>query len=242
MLRLLAERTGPLGLVEIAQSLGLAKGTAHGILRTLHGVGFVEQDSGTGKYQLGTALLDLGRGRLDGNELRARALNWADALAARCGEAVYVGTCIRSQVLLVHHVFRPDGSPQTLAVGTTLPAHACALGKVLLAFDAVAAERLLQQQPQPYTRFTVTDQRRLLQQLAQVRASGWGAEIEELRVGEAAVAAPIRAFGGLVVGAIAVSGPVERLCDRSRRPQPDHVSRVREAAHAVSRELGAARW
>ena len=72
--------------------MGLASGTAHGILRTLQLVGFVEQDKESGKYQLGAALLHLGTSYLDVNELRSRAINWADPLAARSGEAVRLGT------------------------------------------------------------------------------------------------------------------------------------------------------
>ncbi|MGV9574815.1 helix-turn-helix domain-containing protein, partial [Streptomyces nigra] len=60
ILRLLAGGSRRLGLGEVASSLGLAKGTAHGILRTLQHVDFVEQDPATGKYQLGAALLHLG--------------------------------------------------------------------------------------------------------------------------------------------------------------------------------------
>ena len=75
----------------------------------------------------------MGSSYLDGNELRARALNWSDALAARTQEAVRIGTLHDSQVLIVHHVFRPDDTFQTLDVGSLLPAHATALGKILLA-------------------------------------------------------------------------------------------------------------
>ena len=92
ILRLLARGSGRLGVGEIATSLGLAKGTTHGILRTLQRVGFVEQDQSSGKYQLGATLLHLGTSYLDVNELRSRAINWADALASRSGEAVRIGT------------------------------------------------------------------------------------------------------------------------------------------------------
>ena len=47
------------GVGEIANSLGLARGTAHGIIRTLERVGFLEQDEESGKYQLGAALLSV---------------------------------------------------------------------------------------------------------------------------------------------------------------------------------------
>ena len=105
-------------------------------------VGFVEQDPESGKYQLGAALLHMGSSYLDGNELRTRALNWSDSLATRSGESVRIGTLHEGQVLVVHHVFRPDDSRQALEVGALLPAHASALGKVLLAANRYAATEL----------------------------------------------------------------------------------------------------
>ncbi|WP_329241044.1 IclR family transcriptional regulator [Actinoallomurus sp. NBC_01490] len=239
ILRLLARGSGRLGVSEIAGSLGLARGTAHGILRTLQGVGFVEQDEETGKYRLGAALLHLGTSYLDVNELRSRAINWADALAARSGEAVRIGTPLDGKVLVVHHVFRPDDTLQTLDVGALLPAHATALGKVLLAYGAAAA---LHGELEPFTRRTTTVPRELARMLAEVRDMGWAAEVEEMTVGEAGVAAPIRGQGGLVVGAMGITGAVERICGPGGRPKPTLVTGVRDAARAVSRDLGASRW
>ncbi|MEU2065150.1 IclR family transcriptional regulator [Streptomyces sp. NPDC013455] len=238
ILRLLAGGPRRLGLGEVAASLGLAKGTAHGILRTLQHVDFVEQDAATGKYQLGAALLHLGTSYLDVNELRSRSLNWADALAARSGEAVRLGTPLEGKVLIVHHVFRPDDTFQTLDVGSLLPLHASSLGKVLLAFGTATVEG----RPEAYTRHTLVDPERLGRALAAVRDVGWAAEIQEMSMGEAGLAAPIRGHGGLVVGAIGLSGPVERICDSQGQARPHLVHLIREAARAISRDLGAARW
>lgn len=241
ILRLLARGSGRLGLGEIAASLDLAKGTAHGILRTLQGVGFVEQDAPTGKYQLGAALLHLGTSYLDVNELRSRAINWADALAARGGEAVRIGTPLEGNVMVVHHVFRPDDTLQTLDVGTLLPLHATALGKVLLAYDADLAAETQRSELPSLTRRTIVNAAALTRALAQVREQGWAGEAEEFMPGEAGIAAPIRSYGGLVVGAIGITGAVERLCDGRLRPKSELVTHVRNAAHAVSRDLGAGR-
>lgn len=93
MLRLLAGGERRLGLSDISSSLGLAKGTAHGILRTLQHEGFVEQDSASGRYQLGAELLRLGNSYLDVHELRARALVWTDDLARSSGESVHWACC-----------------------------------------------------------------------------------------------------------------------------------------------------
>ncbi len=237
ILRLLARGSGRLGVGEIAESLELAKGTAHGILRTLQGVGFVEQDRDSGKYQLGAALLHLGTSYLDVNELRSRAINWADALAARSGEAVRIGAPLEGRVLVVHHVFRPDDSLQTLDVGTLLPLHATALGKVLLAYDTT-----LKATPESYTRRTLVTQTAIKRACAKVREAGWAVENGEMISSEAGIAAPIRGHGGIVVGAIGVSGAVERICEPDGGPSPRLLGHVRDAARAVSRDLGASRW
>jgi DNA-binding IclR family transcriptional regulator len=245
ILRLLARGPGRLGVGEIASSLELAKGTAHGILRTLQGVGFVEQDSESGKYQLGAALLHLGTSYLDVNELRSRAINWSDALAARSGEAVRIGTPLEGRVLVVHHVFRPDDTLQTLDVGSLLPLHATALGKVLLSYDLSSdtdLTTLRRGELESFTRRTLVTPAALTSALTQVREAGWAAEVEEYLVGQAGIAAPIRGHGGLVVGAIGISGPTERMLDGKGRPDPKLVIYVRDAARAVSRDLGAARW
>ncbi|ASN22760.1 IclR family transcriptional regulator [Streptomyces pluripotens] len=242
ILRLLAGGPRRLGLGEVAASLGLAKGTAHGILRTLQHVDFVEQDATTGKYQLGAALLHLGTSYLDVNELRSRSLNWADALAARSGEAVRLGTPLEGSVLIVHHVFRPDDTFQTLDVGSLLPLHASSLGKVLLAYGAATVDSALESGLEAYTRHTLVDPKQLARALAEVREFGWAAENQEMSMGEAGLAAPIRGHGGLVVGAVGLSGPVERICDSQGQPRPNLITLIREASRAISRDLGAARW
>jgi DNA-binding IclR family transcriptional regulator len=242
VLRLLARGPGRLGVVDVAESLGLAKGTAHGILRTLTGVGFVEQDGATSKYQLGAALLHLGTSYLDVNELRSRAINWADALASRSGEAVRIGTLLEGRALVVHHVFRPDDSLQTLEVGSLLPPHACAIGKVLLAYDTLASAAATESGLESYTRRTLVTAVDLDRALAQTRERGWASEVEEFIVGVAGVAAPILGHGGLVVGSIGVTGSIERVCDHGGMPRPLLVTQLQDAARAISRDLGANRW
>ncbi|MEU4744335.1 IclR family transcriptional regulator [Actinosynnema sp. NPDC023658] len=240
VLRLLASGARRMGVAELARALDLPKPTVHGILRTLQLVGFVEQSPDTGKYQLGAALFHIGSSYLDGNELRTRALNWSDSLASRSMESVRIGTLHENQVLVVHHVFRPDNSRQVLEVGALLPSHASALGKVLLANDPVG---LTDDEPlKAYTAATITDPDVLGDALEQVRQRGWAADVEELVEGEVSLAAPIRDRRAVTVGAVGISGPVERLCDADKQPRTDLVSYVREAARSISRELGAIPW
>jgi DNA-binding IclR family transcriptional regulator len=241
ILRLLSGRARRLGVVDIAGELGLSKGTVHGLLRTLAHEGFIEQDSESGKYQLGPALLHMGSSYLDGNELRTRALNWSDSLATRTGEAVRIGTLHEGRVLIVHHVFKPDDSLQTLDVGSLLPAHASALGKVLLAQHPYLARELAAAGLEAFTDATITDPERLERELRRVRARGWASDVGELVPGQVSYAAPINDRRELTVGAMGIFGPPERLL-AARQPRGDMLAYLREGARAVSRELGAIPW
>ena len=235
VLRLLAAAPNGLGVADLGNALGLAKTTVHGILKTLHQVGFVEQEASGAHYRLSDAFGRLGETYLDPNELRSRAINWADSLASRSGEVVRVGRLVEGKVVVVHHVFRPDDSDQDLDVGTTLPPHACALGKAVLAFDASGAARPAKLDA--YTTRTITEPARLAEELIAVRAKGWAGEFEEQTVELAGIAAPIRGLGGLVVGAVGLTGRIERICDSRLRHRTDLVTMVRATAEAIGRDL-----
>src|SRR5205085_3407309 len=133
ILKALTGGPGRLGVSELSDRLGLAKTTVHGLLRTLHDHGLVEQHPDSDKYQLGPQLLRLSNRYLDLNELRARSLAWSELLSMRAGESVRVGVPYGDGVLVVHHVFRPDTSLQILEVRAVLPMHATSLGTALLA-------------------------------------------------------------------------------------------------------------
>lgn len=241
MLRLLAGGERRLGLSDIASSLDLAKGTAHGILRTLQAEGFVEQDPASGRYQLGAELLRLGNSYLDVHELRARALVWTDDLARSSGESVHLGVLHQQGVLVMHHVFRPDDSRQVLEVGAMQPLHSTALGKVLSAYDPVAHSEVIENDRKAFTPRTVTELAEFESMLDHTRARGWAVDVEETWEGIAAVAAPIHDRRRMPVGAVAITGAVERVCAAGEL-RSELVAAVRDCARAVSRDLGAGRF
>ena len=241
ILRALGTGTSRMGVTEIAERLGLAKGTCYGLLRTLEQQELVEQEPETGKYRLGPMMLQLGNAFLDNHELRGRSLLWADSLASRVGESVRVGVLNGSNVLIVHHVFRPDNSVQILEVGASIPWHACALGKAIVAYLEPAAKAALLAGPlTPLTGRTITDAQALSLELDDVVASGAATEDQEAIVGEAEVAAAVFGHLGYPSGAIGVAGSVDRLMSGDQ-PLPAIVGAVRETARGLSRDMGAGR-
>jgi DNA-binding IclR family transcriptional regulator len=238
ILRLLAEDDEPIGLSQIASALGLAKGTVHGIVRTLEEVGFVDQVYANGPYRVATEVFRLGWTKLDPNELRSKALNWTDALAARSGESARVAAFRGGRAEVAHHVFRADGGTQVLVTGSVVPLHASALGKVLLAFDPGAARSVVNQDLPALTSRTITGKVVLQRELAVIRDLGWAGSVGEVDQGVAGIAAPIRDRGGYVVAVVGIEGSIDRICDEKLRPRPALITQVVRAGRAISRELG----
>ena len=185
-------------------------------------------------------MLQLGNAFLDNHELRGRSLLWADSLASRVGESVRVGVMNGPTVLIVHHVFRPDNSVQILEVGASIPWHACALGKAIVAYLEPAQRAALLEEPLPtLTGRTLTDPKEISTVLQDVVARGLALEDQEAIVGEAEIAAPVFDHRGLPVGSIGVAGAVDRLMPNG--PATAIEAAVRETARGLSRDMGAGR-
>ncbi|MGF1647094.1 MAG: IclR family transcriptional regulator [Kineosporiaceae bacterium] len=244
--RVLASLQGSrhLGITEIAERLRLSPSTAHGIVRTLAAHGLVVQEPGGKRYMLGPALVRLSSVYLDTHEVRGRSLPWMEDLARSTGLAVRLGVELLDEVMILHHVARPDGSRQMPETGISLPVHACALGKVLLSGHPEAARALLGRDPlRSLTGDTVTDPQAVLAGLPEIAARGLATERDEVVVGESALASPVVDRTGAVVAALGLVVPSAQWPEGPSDPRLDEwTGALRGAARAVSRELGATHW
>ncbi|MBC7630079.1 IclR family transcriptional regulator [Aeromicrobium sp.] len=236
VLRILGGAGRPLRLSEIADALDLPKPTVFGIVRTLRDVGFVHQDRSTSEYSLGDGVRNLHESGLDPHDLRSHAMSWTDALASRTHLEVHIGVPDPGGARIVHHVFRPDDSTQQLRVGEVLPFHASAMGKVMLGFVAgtPTRARVLDR----YTQRTLVNRSALDADMHGVRERGWASERGELLPEVGAVAVPLRGYGGIGVGALAVVGPLERVFRHAGPPLADIVDATVDTAVSISRSLG----
>ena len=226
-----------LGVSELGSRLGLPPSTVHGIVKSLQVHGLVVQEPHGQRYMLGPTLLQLSNVYLDTLDVRARAMRWTADLSERTGLAVRLGAQFFDEVIVIHHEPRPDGSRQMPETGLTIPAHASALGKVLLAYRPAFRERVLAATLRSLTAETLVDPDALARSLAEVARTGHALENEEAVLGEASVAAAIADRDGEAVAAVAVVFPAG-----GEPVDPKVLTLLRECARNVSRELGATSW
>ena len=90
LLERLALHPRGMGLVELADSVGLHKSTAHRLLSSLTALGYVVKDSGTGRYRLTYKLLTLSNGILEDMDVLSAAKPHLDRLSEETGEIVHL--------------------------------------------------------------------------------------------------------------------------------------------------------
>lgn len=247
LLRLLAAGGArPLG--DLSAALNLSKSTVHGILRTLVDVGFVEQDGATGGYLLAGEIADTRLKPMDINEMRSRATNWVDALAAKTRLAtrlVVLPSAPYAEItagVTAHHVFSASRMPQQVEIGEPVNLAATAEGKVLLAFSPIGAKVLAGLHPRAATNHTITGVQGLRTAVAEVRARGFGVDQGESAVDVAGIAVPVRSHGGVVVASLGVRGTFDQVLTTRHEARPELVLALAEAARGTSHALMAKRW
>ncbi len=224
-------------MTDLAKKLGLGKSSVYRLLATLARRGYVEKNSQSERYRLTYRLFAVGSPAADRFGLREVAQPVMQRLAAETGETVNLGVLDGTRVVNLHRVESRHLLRMHLDVGGGAPAHATALGKVLLAAlePGEVARRLRDRRLERLTPRTIGDRRTLGTALARVREQGFAIDDEECSVGLRCVAAPILDHRGSVVAALSVSGPSPRLPDQLLSRMPESV---RSAAREISQRLG----
>jgi IclR family transcriptional regulator, KDG regulon repressor len=238
-IRLLSSFSGEedeLAITTLSQRLGLAKSTVHRLASTLTSAGFLEQNGQNGRYRLGVALFELGalvRRRMDvANEARPHLRE----LLEKTGETVQLGIVDHYSVLYVYEMESRRAIRMAAAVGARVPLHCTAVGKVLLAFQpADYIKDTLARGLTAFTDKTVTRREAVLELLQEARSRDYAIDDEESEVGMRGVAAPVHDSSGLVVSAVGLAGPIQRLTKKDLRA---FVPQVVSTADAVSARLG----
>jgi DNA-binding IclR family transcriptional regulator len=222
---------------ELAQLTGLGQSTVSRLVGALESLGFLIQDSRSGLYRPGPAVVSLASVALNQSVVHQQARQIAQDLAQSIGLGANVSERQGSQLFYLCH-FEGRQAPRSFTlVGRSGPLHATAMGKALLFdYSAAAITHLLGAEFPRYTPKTICRASDLHAAIAQARSQGYATEVEELAFGRACVAAPVRDRSGKIVAALSVSGSLSAMDLGARQGQLG--TKVIEQADQISVQLG----
>ena len=225
----------PQGLTvsEISERLGLARSSAHGLVRTLHSRGYLTENGGR-RFHLGARLIQLGLNVVDGLELRTAARAPLERLVAETSDTALLVVPDHGDLLYVDKVVSDSRDVRTdPRVSSRRPLHCSSLGKALLAamddesvlrvIEAVGLERA--------TEFSIVEPDELLADLAATRERGYAIDRQEAVLGVWCVGAPVRDHTGRSLAAISLS-TIKEFFD-PRRTGPRVAATAVEISHAM---------
>jgi DNA-binding IclR family transcriptional regulator len=181
VLEAIAVKSGRVTLPELARELGIPKSSLYGILKTLAKRQWVESDETGTRFGLGLRALLIGVSFIESDDVVAQVAPVLDWLSAESGgEAVHLGRLDGPNIVYLAKRESKHALRMYSAVGRRLPAHATALGKVLLAQRTDKEVISLLNWPLgKLTESTITRRDALLKDLKQVRERGYAEDREE---------------------------------------------------------------
>ena len=229
-----------LTIAEAAVRTRLSRAVARRYLLTLEKLGYVARDGAL--FSPTPRLLDLGHSYLSTLSVADVAPPFLERVVALVDQSSSVAVLDSWECLYVARVPGRRVIATTPVVGSRVPAHATALGKVLLShLEPAELDAYFESiQLQRYTLRTICDEPRLRKALRDVRACGWACADEEYNVGLRTIAAPIVDRSGRVNAAIDVAGAVSVV---SMQEMLDvYLPVLKHAASSVSRSAGRRGW
>ena len=233
LLDVLAAHPEPLGLKQVAQYTGLHPSTAHRILSAMAGGRLVDRIE-PGSYRLGMRLLDLGnlvRSRIGVREL---ALPVMRELHAQTGETVNLSVRHDDEIVYVERTSSGRSAMRVVhVIGARAALHITAAGKLFLLEDGFARLREYAKRTglAPHTKNTIANAALLERDLERIQRQGWATDNEEAELGVRCVAAGVRDDAGLLIAALSLSTPADRM-------KPTWGPLVKESAERIAHAIG----
>ncbi|MBN6038907.1 IclR family transcriptional regulator [Amycolatopsis sp. 195334CR] len=223
VLKELAKYADGVELDELTRVIGSPKPTVHRALGALRRAGLAEQDP-RGRYLLGDEFLRMAFAHHEERPDHVRVQPVLEALAERFGETAHYAVLDGTEVVYRAKVDPPSGAVRlTSTVGGRNPAHATAVGKLLLSYELDTREAVeawlddrVPARPTARTRCTAAE---LHAELVLARERGYAEDDQECEVGVNCLAVPVRATapsmpsGAVSVSALAYRTPLPVLAD-----------------------------
>jgi DNA-binding IclR family transcriptional regulator len=228
-----------LGVTELSKRLGLHKNNVFRLLATLESRGYIEQNKANENYRLGPKTLQIGSIFIEQRECRRQARPILESLMSSSGETAVVAVLRGDKVIYMDSVETNRPVRAVSRIGSMLPAHCTAVGKVLLApLSPVEIEQLYPEISLPgLTDNSIKTRSGLIQELKRTAEKGYALENEECDPEVRGIAVPAKDFSKSVIAAVGIVAPASRLTDE-RLEKNGIISLLLESGKALSAKLG----
>jgi IclR family transcriptional regulator, KDG regulon repressor len=237
LLEVFCNNNYPLGVTELSNIMLDGKSAIYQKIKTLEDLEYVEQDVHSKKYTLTMKLLELVNRSLTGYYERTHVHRYLKTIAEKTGECTYFGLKNRkNQLVYVDRYANESAMTVYTNIGDSPLPHCTAHGKALLAFLTLdQIEEILKNGLEKFTEHTVTDKKKLMEELRKIREDGIAFDNEERMAGVRCVAAPVFNSKKEVIGAIGISGMSQNMTDDKMRST---AKIVKEIADKMSITIG----
>ena len=234
MLEFIVRRAAPVSPIEIAEGLDLPKPTAYRLIDNFERQGFLQRQFGSKRVTVGPRLTDLAFDILRASVQYAPRRMILESIVREVGETCNIGALEANEIVYLDRV-EAKHWPLRLqfGIGSRVPLHCTAIGKLFLAFlpDSQRKSLLDNIDLESLTPATITDFARLGDELAAIRRDGLSIDREEYLLGVVCCAAPIFNRNGDIRAGVAIQAPAARL---AAAEIGRHRARLIQAAEQLS--------
>jgi IclR family KDG regulon transcriptional repressor len=228
---------GPIGLGALSEVVGLNKTTLFNLAESLVILGFLERTAQPKGYKLGLRCLELGRHVSKTLPLLEVSRPSLRELCQATRETVNLAAPYLHEGIIIEALQSQQAVRATAYSGARTSYHSSSLGKAMLAYFSEEQRHWIYKTSglPRMTEFTICDPDVLERELEQVRKDGFATDRQENEIGAYCIGMPI--FGPFheVVGAISISGVIQRMT-------PDLVTEIVSLLrHHTARISGALR-
>jgi DNA-binding IclR family transcriptional regulator len=229
-----ANSRAPVDVLDIIASLKLPKATAYRLVDWFVTQGYLSREPGRRRLLVGPKLTNLAFGALSSSMRFDMPHVVLQRLVHSLNETCNIGTLLNGEVIYLDRV-EAEHWPLRLhyTIGSRVPLHCSAIGKLFLALAASPRRRRLLQclELRPFTDNTITDSPRLEAELRQIRKEQVSFDREEYLVGVVCMAVPVTGKNGEMLAALAVQAPEARMNVQTARR---HLPALRRTADELA--------
>lgn len=223
----------PLSLPDVTETVDLPKPTVHRLMNLLEDTGFAIKDPAEKRFVPGPTMRRLAREVIAGDTFSASRHKLLQRMARSVGETCNIVVLDGLSLIYVDRVDTAWPLRITFEIGSRVPVHCTATGKLLLALQPKRVrERILRNSElEAMTEATITDPDALRTALKRISKERVGIDNQEFIDAMVAVSVPITPPEGPPIAAVSIHAPIAR---RSLSDLRAWVPQLRETADALS--------